>query len=97
MRKMLREGRECTVWRAALPSTASRFITEETQDDLSAHPGHNVGRPILTQSLLQAAARQAKFESSAGGKAAKKAMDNVKKEREADAAARNDTAKEWLS
>lgn len=46
---------------------------------------------------LQAAARQAKFESSAGGRAAKKALDNVKKEREADAAARKDTAKEWLS
>lgn len=47
--------------------------------------------------LLQAATRQAKFESSAGGKAAKKAMDNVKKEREADAAAKNDNAREWLS
>ncbi|CAL5229910.1 g13332 [Coccomyxa viridis] len=49
------------------------------------------------QAADAAAARQAKFESSAGGRAAKKAMDNVKKEREADAAARNDTAKEWLS
>ena len=47
---------------------------------------------------LQAAARQARFESSAGGKAAKKAMDNAKKEREADAAAsRKDNAREWLS
>lgn len=53
---------------------------------------------VIQGTFLQAAARQAKFESSAGGKAAKKAMDNAKKERDADAAAsRKDNAKEWLS
>mmetsp|Transcript_19129 Transcript_19129/g.34091 ORF Transcript_19129/g.34091 Transcript_19129/m.34091 type:complete len:93 (-) Transcript_19129:77-355(-) len=49
-----------------------------------------------------AAARQAEFESSAYGKAVKKTHDNVKKEREADAAARKDAqaagqARDWLS
>ncbi len=48
--------------------------------------------------ILQAEARQAKFDSSAVGKAARKAVDNVKKEREADAAAaQKDTSREWLS
>jgi len=49
---------------------------------------------------MQAEARQAKFDSSPGGKAANKAIANVAKEREADAAAasrRNDNAKDWLS
>lgn len=46
----------------------------------------------------QAEARQAKFDSSAVGKAARKAVENVKKEREADAAAaQKDTSREWLS
>ncbi len=47
---------------------------------------------------MQAEARQAKFDTSAVGKAARKAVENVKKEREADAAAaRKDTSKDWLS
>lgn len=55
----------------------------------------------LTMVLLgsmQAEARQAKFDSSAVGRAARKAVDNVKKEREADAAAaQKDTSRDWLS
>lgn len=48
---------------------------------------------------MQAEQRQAKFDASAGGKAARKAVANVAKEREADAAARQqkDTARDWLS
>lgn len=49
---------------------------------------------------MQAEARQAKFDSSPGGRAANKAVANVAKQREADAAAaarRNDDAKDWLS
>jgi hypothetical protein len=67
--------------------------------DAGIHAGLNNGYECLmdVSVSLQAAARQAKFESSAGGRAARKALDNVKKEREADAAARKDNAKEWLS
>ncbi len=49
---------------------------------------------------MQAEARQAKFDNSPGGRAANKAIANVAKEREADAAAaarRNDNAKDWLT
>ncbi len=49
---------------------------------------------------LQAEARQAKFDSSAVGRAARKAVDNVKKEREADAAAASankDNSRDWLT
>lgn len=50
---------------------------------------------------LQAEARQAKFDSTPGGRAARKAVANVAREREADAAANaargNDNAKDWLS
>ncbi len=47
---------------------------------------------------LQAEARQAKFDTSAVGKAARKAVENVKKEREADAAAaQKDNSRDWLS
>ncbi|BDA44931.1 hypothetical protein COCOBI_06-4100 [Coccomyxa sp. Obi] len=50
------------------------------------------------QAAEAAEARQAKFDSSAVGKAARKAVENVKKEREADAAAaKKDTSREWLS
>ena len=47
----------------------------------------------------QAEAREAKFNQSAGGKAARKAVANVAKEREADAASRrdNNNAKDWLT
>lgn len=47
--------------------------------------------------VSQAAARQAKFDTSAVGKAARKAVENVKKEREADAAASKDNSRLWLS
>lgn len=49
--------------------------------------------------LLQAEAREAKFNASAGGRAARKAVANVAKEREADAAAKQDNkaAQDWLS
>lgn len=49
--------------------------------------------------VLQAEAREAKFNASAGGKAARKAVANVAKEREADAAAKqqDSNAKDWLS
>ncbi len=49
---------------------------------------------------MQAEARQAKFDSSPGGRAANKAIANVAKEREADAAAasrKNNNAQDWLS
>lgn len=53
----------------------------------------------LCMPLLQAEARQAKFDSSAVGRAARKAVDNVKKEREADAAAASnkDNSRDWLT
>ena len=44
----------------------------------------------------QAAERQAKFDASAGGRAARKAVENVKKEREA-VGRQTDTSKDWLS
>ncbi len=43
----------------------------------------------------QAQARQQQFDTSAVGKAARKAVDNVKKEREAPQGA--DRARDWLS
>lgn len=51
--------------------------------------------------MLQAEARQAKFDGTPGGRAARKAVANVAKEREADAAAAagrgQDHGKDWLS
>lgn len=44
----------------------------------------------------QAAARQAKFDQSAVGKAARKAVENVAKEKGA-AGARQDTTRDWLT
>lgn len=50
---------------------------------------------------MQAEARQAKFDNTPGGKAARKAVANVAKEREADAAANagrgKDRVQDWLS
>ncbi len=84
---------------ARLKATTDHFVCISESAALPVHCEAFLLRwsEISRRCFLQAAARQAKFESSAGGKAAKKAMDNVKKERDADAAARNDTAKEWLS
>ena len=45
----------------------------------------------------QAEARQQKFEQSAVGRAAKKSIANVKKEREADAQRRQDNTQDWLN
>lgn len=49
--------------------------------------------------FVQAEERQAKFDASAGGRAARKAVASVAKEREADANARHqkDTVQDWLS
>ncbi|KAK9811602.1 hypothetical protein WJX72_006780 [[Myrmecia] bisecta] len=44
-----------------------------------------------------AAAREAAFRSSPGGRAAHKAVDNVKKEREAERQSRQDNARDWLT
>ena len=49
---------------------------------------------------LQAEARHAKFDSSAVGRAARKAVEKAKKEREADvaaASAKQDNSRDWLS
>jgi hypothetical protein len=46
--------------------------------------------------LMQAAARQAKFDQSPGGKAARKAAESAAKDKAA-GATRQDAARDWLS
>ena len=55
------------------------------------------GKSILRQPYVQAEQRQQKFDTSATGRAARTAVNNVKKEREADRVDRNDRAKDWLN
>ncbi|KAK9862194.1 hypothetical protein WJX84_008516 [Apatococcus fuscideae] len=56
-------------------------------------------RDVQAQNAAAEAAerRQQKFDESATGRAARTAVNNVKKEREADRVDRNDRAKDWLN
>lgn len=66
----------------------------------SSGPPTEADMEARRQAAVAAEARQAKFDTSPGGRAANKAIANVAKERAADSAAasrRNDNAKDWLS
>ena len=72
-----------------------------TAKSLCSLSGFSLWQSCKTSLLVQAEARQAKFDSTPGGKAARKAVANVAKEREADAAANaargKDRTQDWLS
>ena len=51
----------------------------------------------LIHAALQAEQRQQKFDQSAGGKAARKAMADVAKERQAGRPDNNQTARDWVN
>lgn len=69
------------------PTTAIRHWPEATGQMVDKACGE----------CMQAERRQQKFDTSATGRAARTAVNNVKKERDAERVDRNDRAKDWLN